>query len=129
MPTLLIVDDEARILTALGRSLRNEAFEILTAESPREAIAILEDRPIDLILSDQKMPGMSGMELLAVASNMRPTAVRMLITGWTEAVSRDELDALGVSALIPKPWDDAELKTLLRRHLDPGRVGKTGDTS
>lgn len=116
-PLLLIVDDETRILSALRRALRREGYEILTAESADEALRLLSERPIDAILTDQKMPGMSGAQLLAEAARRRPSAVRMLITGWTEEIPRTRLEALGVCALITKPWDDARLKATLRRAL------------
>lgn len=116
-PVLLIVDDEARILTALRRVLRRESYEILTAETPTEALRLLDHHRVDLILSDHKMPGMSGIELLAQAARKQPTAGRILITGWTEEVPPAELEAIGVRALLPKPWDDAELKATLRSAL------------
>ena len=116
-PALLIVDDEARILSALRRSLRREGYDILTAETTGEALRILDERPVDAILSDQKMPGMGGDELLQEAARRRPDAVRMLITGWTEEIPRERLEELGVCALITKPWDDAKLKATLRRAL------------
>lgn len=116
--TLLIVDDEVRILAALRRTLRREGYEILTAETTGRALELLERYPVDLVLSDQKMPGMSGIELLAEAKRMRPAAARILITGWTEAVPKSELESLGISALIAKPWDDGQLKDCLRRALD-----------
>jgi len=112
--TLLVVDDEVRILTALQRALRREGYEILVAQSAREALRVLDERPVDLILSDHKMPGMSGIDLFRKASSLQPGVPKVLITGWTEAVPRDELDRVGVSALIPKPWDDAQLKQTLR---------------
>lgn len=114
---VLVVDDEARILSALRRTLRREGYEILTAETPAEALRILEERAVDLILSDQKMPGMSGLELLARAAERRPGAARLLITGWTEEVPQRQLEELGVRALLPKPWDDGELKRTLRQAL------------
>lgn len=116
--TLLIVDDEVRILTALRRTLRREGYEILTAETTGRALELLAEHPVDLVLSDQKMPGMSGVELLAEAKRMRPAAARILITGWTEAVPKNQMESLGIQALIPKPWDDRELKDCLRRALD-----------
>jgi response regulator RpfG family c-di-GMP phosphodiesterase len=119
---VLVVDDEARILSALRRTLRREGYEILTAETPAEALRILEERPVDLILSDQKMPGMSGLELLARAAERRPSAARLLITGWTEEVPQRQLEALGVRALLPKPWDDGELKRTLRQALGASRA-------
>jgi CheY-like chemotaxis protein len=72
---------------------------------------------VDLVLSDHKMPGMSGVELLAEARRLRPAAARILITGWTEAVPKDEMESVGIEAMIPKPWDDAQLKDCLRRAL------------
>ena len=78
---ILIVDDEVKILTALRRTLRREGYVILTAESPEQAIALLEETNVDLVLSDQKMPGMCGVELLAEAKRLRPEASRLLITG------------------------------------------------
>ena len=117
-PTLLLVDDEARILTALRRTLRREGYELLTAGTAAEAIRVLEERPVDLILSDQKMPGMSGLALLAEVARRQPTVARLLITGWTEAVPPEELKKLDVKALVPKPWEDAELKQVLRDVLE-----------
>jgi response regulator RpfG family c-di-GMP phosphodiesterase len=118
-PLLLIVDDEVRILSALRRTLRREGYEIVTAETTAEALRILDERPIDAILSDQKMPGMSGAQLLEEAARRRPAAVRMIITGWTEEIPRERLEQLGVCALVTKPWDDARLKATLRRALSP----------
>ena len=116
-PAVLVVDDEARILSALRRSLRREGYEILTAETVEEALRVLDERSVGLILSDQKMPGMSGVQFLAEAARRRPEAVRMLITGWTEEIPREQLKELGVCALITKPWDDEKLKATLRRAL------------
>ncbi len=114
-PSLLVVDDEERILSALRRTLHREGYEIVTSESAREALQILDGRPVDMILSDQKMPGMSGLQFLAEAANRRPQAVRMLITGWTEEIPAHELKQLGIIALINKPWDEVQLKEILRR--------------
>jgi DNA-binding NtrC family response regulator len=116
-PCVLLVDDEAHILSALRRCLRREGFEIVTAESAAEALRILAGRRVDAIVSDQKMPGGSGLALLAEASRRWPDAARMLITGVAEEIPPDALARSGVCALITKPWDDARLKATLHRAL------------
>ena len=116
-PTLLLVDDEERILSALRRSLRREGWRILTTSDPHEAVRWLEHEPIGAVVSDHKMRGMSGLELLEAAARLRPEAARFLITGWPDAIPADRLAALGLRALIPQPWEDATLKALLREAL------------
>ena len=71
IPRLLILDDEARILSALRRALRREGYEILTFERAEDALRELEERPVDAILTDQKMPGMSGLQFLERAAQVR----------------------------------------------------------
>jgi len=111
---LLILDDEARILSALRRSLRREPYEIFTAESAVEARRVLETEAVDLVLSDHKMPGITGLQFLEEVAARRPEAVRMLITGWTETIDPNAVEALGIRAVIAKPWEDAALKETLR---------------
>jgi CheY-like chemotaxis protein len=110
----LIVDDEAQILSALKRSLRREGYEIVAVESAAAALRILDERWVDAILSDHKMPGISGVQLLARVAQMRPDIVRMLITGWTNEIPHERLEEVGICALVTKPWDDAKLKATLR---------------
>jgi len=117
MAKLLIVDDDSGILSALKRSLRREGWNIVLADSPGKALRILDGGSVDLVLSDHKMPGMTGTELLAEVARRSPSTTRMLITGWSAAVSNEEVSEIGIKALIPKPWDDSELKNVLREHL------------
>jgi response regulator RpfG family c-di-GMP phosphodiesterase len=112
---LLIVDDDPRILSALRRALRREPYEIFTAESTPDAIRVLETEPIDLVLSDHMMPGTTGVQLLEQAARLRPSAARLLITGWGESVDPDAVARLGIRAVIDKPWDDNALKDVLER--------------
>jgi response regulator RpfG family c-di-GMP phosphodiesterase len=121
-PTLLLVDDEAQILSALKRSLRREGYEIVAVESAAAALRVLAERSVDAILSDHKMPGMSGVQLLERAAESNPDAIRMLITGWTQEIPPERLAEIGIRALVTKPWDDARLKATLRQLM--GVTGK-----
>lgn len=124
VPLVLVVDDEVCILSALCRTLRREAYELITAETPAAGLRILEEQPVDLVLSDAKMPGMNGIQFLARAAVLCPDSARMLITGWTEEIPPEELRRVGVCALITKPWDDTKLKATLRRALELGFDGR-----
>ncbi len=116
-PVLLLVDDESRILSSLERALRREGYELLKAESAAQALRLLEERTVDLVLSDHKMPGMSGLEFLGEVAARQPGTARLLLTGWPEEVPRDQLDRLGIRKLIPKPWDQDQLKAAVREQL------------
>ncbi len=113
-PVVLLVDDEASILSALRRSLRREGFEILTAASAEEGLQLLRARTVRLVVSDQKMPGMNGLEFLARVGEYAPGARRVLLTGWPEMIGQAELRAAGIDAVLPKPWEDQGLKEILR---------------
>ena len=126
-PVLLIVDDEAHILAAMRRTLRREGYDILTADKASDALGICAERVVDMVLCDQMMPGLRGIELLARVGELRPHAARILMSGWTDAVTVGELEALGIAGPFGKPWEDTVLKETLRKALsivaidpDPG---------
>jgi len=111
---ILIVDDEEEILRSLRGLLRME-FEVHTAQSGSEALRILEQQPIQVVLSDQRMPEMAGVELLSQARGERPAAVRVLFTGYTDV--RAVIDAINKGQIfryLSKPWNPDELLTVLR---------------
>jgi two-component system NtrC family sensor kinase len=116
-PVLLVVDDEPRILSALQRCLRREGYEIVSAETAAGALRILRERRVDALLTDHKMPGMSGLELIREVAEQWPGIPRLLLTGWAAEIPPDEARRLGIRALVAKPWDDAELKARLREAL------------
>ena len=80
---LLFVDDEVNILKALTRLFRSEPVRVYTAQSGEEALSLLETEPIEVIVSDQRMPGLCGVELLAKVRERRPEVLRMMLTGYT----------------------------------------------
>ncbi|MCO5976349.1 EAL domain-containing protein [Ideonella oryzae] len=109
--TLLLVDDEDNILAALRRLLRRDGYEILTARNGDEALRCLAEHPVDVILSDQRMPGMTGVEFLHRAAALYPDTVRMTLSGFTDLQSIiDAVNEGAVYKFLTKPWDDDRLR-------------------
>lgn len=114
-PVVLLVDDESHVLAALRRGLRREAVRVETASNGREALEWLADHSADLVISDQKMPGMSGVDLLKTIRARWPGIQRILLSGWTSEISKTALDEAGLLCVIAKPWDDGELRSSIRQ--------------
>ncbi len=118
MTTIAIVDDEISILNALKRSLRRQGWEILCYSDPLLAITELSQRHFDLVLSDFRMPGMTGVELLQKLKEIRPDSIRIILSGQSDM--GDVLDAINkaeVYRFILKPWNDDELTVTLHNAL------------
>ncbi|GLT22489.1 hypothetical protein GCM10007933_19490 [Zoogloea oryzae] len=108
--TLLLVDDESNILASLRRLLRREGYTILTATSGKEGLELLATHSVDVIISDQRMPGMTGVEFLRKAKDMAPDTVRMVLSGYTDLQSvTDAINEGAIYKFLTKPWDDAML--------------------
>jgi PAS domain S-box-containing protein/diguanylate cyclase (GGDEF)-like protein len=110
--TLLLVDDEENILNALKRLLRRDGYHIITATSAAEGLQRLAEHEVDVIVSDQRMPGMTGVEFLRRAKELYPDTVRMVLSGYTELQSI--IDAVNEGAIykfLTKPWDDERLRS------------------
>jgi response regulator RpfG family c-di-GMP phosphodiesterase len=109
--TILCVDDEANIVRALQRLLRDTGHHILTATSGDEALQVMEKTPVDLIISDLMMPGMTGTALMQRVCRLWPQVTRLLLTGHTDmAAAIAAINEGQVSRYLTKPWDDTELK-------------------
>ncbi len=116
--SVLFVDDDPQILSALARNLRHETFEFVRASSGDEALALLRARPLDAIVSDHDMPGMTGTELLARACTLAPGAVRMMLTGKpTLTAAIDAINRGEIQRFFLKPCDPRDLAAALRRAL------------
>lgn len=114
--TVLFVDDEVNILSALKRLLRPEDMTVLCASRPREALEMLEHHAVQVVVTDQRMPEMSGIDLLARVRERHPQLVRMMLTGYTESqITRDAIQRGEIHRVMSKPWDDTELRTELRQ--------------
>lgn len=108
---LLIVDDETSILKSLTRTLAGEDLYILTAQSGTQALLLLESQPVDLIISDQRMPHMSGIEFLTQAGQKYPDIISMMLTAYADIeVAIQAINDIGIYKFILKPWEEYDLK-------------------
>lgn len=117
-PTILCVDDEPGILRALVRIFRAEPVRVLTAPSGPEGLAVLRQEPVDLILTDYRMPEMTGVQFLEQACEIRPEAFRVLLTGYAESGAVAEAINRGhIYKVLYKPWNDEDLRLTVRSAL------------
>lgn len=117
--TLLLVEDEGNIVSALKRLLRREGYVILTAGSGTEGLALLESHAVDVILSDQRMPGMTGVEFLSIAKTRYPNTVRIVLSGYSELQSVfDAVNRGAIYKFLTKPWDDHNLRDHIREAFE-----------
>jgi two-component system response regulator HupR/HoxA len=115
---ILVVDDEPDILKLIEYTFKDE-YEVLTAGSGEEALGILRDRDVALILADQRMPGMTGSELLERSIALRPHAIRMILTGYSDMGSAIEAINNGkVYLYLTKPWEETEIRQKVKRALE-----------
>ena len=112
---ILVVDDEAEILFSLQSLLRHE-FEVHTAEGGAKALEALRWTPVHVILTDQRMPGMTGVEFLSQAQVAYPQAVRVIFTGYADIKAViDAVNHGGIFRYLTKPWEPAELIAVLHQ--------------
>jgi len=112
-PSLLVIDDEPEILQSLKGLLRRE-FDLHLAQSGPEALEILGRHPIEVILTDQRMPGMTGTELMARARREFPDSIRIVFTGYADIKAVvDAINRGGLYRYLTKPWDPDELVEVL----------------
>jgi response regulator RpfG family c-di-GMP phosphodiesterase len=122
-PRLLLVDDEANILSSLRRLLRAEGYAIRTAEGGAQGLELLEQEPADVIISDMRMPGMSGAEFLKQARARWPDTVRILLTGFADVASTvSAVNEGGIHNYLSKPWDDTQLLQAVRGAVERKRL-------
>jgi GAF domain-containing protein/class 3 adenylate cyclase/two-component SAPR family response regulator len=125
-PKILVVDDEPDNLDLLYRTFHRE-YKVLRAESGPEALNILaSEGGVAVIISDQRMPSMSGTEFLSLTATQYPDIIRIILTGYTDV--EDLVEAINsgkVFKYVTKPWDDEELKGVVRQAVDTHNVLKT----
>jgi response regulator RpfG family c-di-GMP phosphodiesterase len=122
---VLVVDDEPKIITVLKRLLKREALEIEYYLDPFEALDAVQNKEFSLVISDNMMPGMSGLELLSEVQKISPHCGRILLTGATK--SDQVIDAFNEGSIhrfISKPWDNEKLTGYIHEALDRFRQDK-----
>ena len=116
--TLLLVDDEPDIVDSLRRTFR-KGFQVLTATSGEQAIEMLGQHPVDLVISDQRMPGVTGDQVLKAARGLQPEAIRILLTGYSDLESLVKcVNEAGIYKYLSKPWEPEDLKLTVTRALE-----------
>jgi two-component system, probable response regulator PhcQ len=116
--TVLIVDDEPDIRDMLTQALSREPYEVLCADSAEEALDIIAQEPVDVVLSDEKMPGMSGTEFLAIVRRQYPDTIRMILTGHASLESAIHAINEGeIYRFFTKPCNMVDLMVTIRQAL------------
>jgi len=117
--TVLCVDSEKPILSSLRRLLRKEAFNLLTASSGKEGLDILQKNDVHLIISEQRMPEMSGTKFLSKVKDKYPDTIRIVLSGYTEVDTiTDAINRGNIYKFILKPWNDDNIKNEIRKSLE-----------
>ncbi len=122
-PRLLFVDDESRILLSLKAIFRAD-YDVTTAEGGAAAIGMLKRERFDVVISDQRMPDVPGVEVLRAARELQPQAIRMLLTGYSDlnaiiaSINEGE-----IFRFVPKPWINSELRETVAAAVQAASVG------
>ena len=113
--TLLVVDNESDVRSALTRLLRRDGYEVLTAGSGAEALELLALNPVQVIISGQRMELMSGTAFLETAKHLYPDTLRIILSGYTDLLAvTDAVNRGAVFKFLTKPWDDEQLREQVR---------------
>ncbi|MBV6752474.1 response regulator [Pseudomonas chlororaphis] len=117
-PRVLLVDDEESILNSLRRLLRSQGYELFLADSGARALEIMAQQPIDLVISDARMPNMDGATLLARIHELYPACLRILLTGYADLdMIAKAINEGRIYRYLSKPWNDEELLMTITQGL------------
>ena len=119
---ILIVDDERSMREMLAILLRREGYDLTIAENGREAIELLEREPFDLIVSDVRMPDVSGVEVIRTARAVNPSIIAIMMTAFGSRELIEEVERLGVNDYVEKPFNVEVVKFRIRKELDRRRL-------
>lgn len=117
--TVLFVDDEMNILNSLKRLLRREEYRVLTASGGIEGLTLLKENEVHLVVTDQRMPGISGTDFLAQVRQEYPEVIRIILTGYTDVDSiTDSINKGHIYKFFLKPWNDQNLRLEIKQALE-----------
>ncbi|HEV3028819.1 MAG TPA: response regulator [Planctomycetota bacterium] len=118
LPIVLCVDDDGAVLSSLRRLFRGEPYEVVTTISPAQALACLRRRPVSVVISDERMPGTSGSELLAEVRERWPWIGRVILTAYPGHEVMVRGLRAGIDFLLFKPWDQDSFKHTIERLIE-----------
>ncbi|NOZ25840.1 MAG: response regulator [Nitrospirae bacterium] len=117
--SILLVDDEPNIISSLKRVLMDEPYRVYSAGNGADALDILKEQRIKVVVSDERMPGMSGSEFLSVVRNRFPMVVRIVLTGHASIeAAMNAVNNGEIYRFFTKPWRDVELKLSIRSAIE-----------
>ena len=119
LPRILVVDDEEAILETMTFTFQDD-YEVFTSNDPRRALDLLDEKaPIAAVLTDQRMPDMSGVEFVTEVCRRHPATVRMILTGFSDMDAIIQaINAGHVYSYITKPWEPEQLKQLMKQAVE-----------
>ncbi len=117
--TLLIVDDDERLLLAMKRALKKEGYKLLFARNGKEGLKRLSKNPVDMVISDYQMPGINGLNFLQKVKEQFPDILTIMMTGIEDIqVAVKAINEAGVYKFILKPWGSVDLKITIKRAIE-----------
>jgi DNA-binding NtrC family response regulator len=117
--TVLLVDDDENLLSGLARAMHKQPFQVQTARTGEEAVCFLETRAIDVVVTDERMPGMSGADLLAWIACHCPAVMRIVLTGYADAnMAIRVINEAGVCQFFTKPCNEARLAMAIHEAIE-----------
>ena len=119
-PSVLIIDDEDMVITSLRAYLQLETeYKVEGITDPEEAVRFLENRQVDVVVSDYLMPKLNGIQLLARAKQLQPETTRVLLTGHADKQSAIQaINDVGLYQYLEKPWENAQLLLVIQNGIE-----------
>ncbi|MEJ2665371.1 MAG: response regulator [Spirochaetia bacterium] len=124
---ILCIDDEVNILKSIKRLFIDEEYEIMTTTKGEEGLELLKKRKVDVLITDQQMPGIKGLEIIKQAKKISPQTVRIMITGYSDIdVTISAINEGEIHRYIAKPWDNDQFKQIVKSVLVKNAADKNG---